>query len=103
MTIADRHNEHGWLQGRFALIRQIARPAKAIFGAIARIGIKDYPPDTQRRLKIVNVFSFLRQTETMQRLTRTRSISLSTKDKDGDRNGTVRAEVSMTIYFSPDE
>ena len=59
MTIADRHKEHGWLQGLFALIGQLVRPAKAIFGAIARIGIKNYPPDTQRRLKIVNVFSFL--------------------------------------------
>ena len=63
MTIANRDNESGWqsgwLQGCFALLKQILRPAKAIFGTIARIGIKDYPPDTQRRLKIVNVFSFL--------------------------------------------
>ena len=54
----------------------------------------------------VNVFSFLRQTETMQRLTRTRSIALSTKDRNdhsGGGNGNVKAEVSMSIYFSPDE
>jgi len=63
MTIADRDNQSGWqrrwLHGCFAVLKQIVRPAKTIFGAIARIGINDYPPDTQRRLKIVNVFSFL--------------------------------------------
>jgi Tfp pilus assembly protein PilO len=50
----------------------------------------------------VNVFSFLRQTETMQRLTRTRSISLTSKGDD-DKSGTVKAELSMNIYFSADE
>jgi adenylate cyclase len=63
MTIADRDNQRrgqrSWLQGCVVLLKQIVRPVKAMFGAIARIGIKDYPPDTQRRLKIVNVFSFL--------------------------------------------
>ena len=63
MTIADRDNQRrgqrSWLQGCVVLLRQIIRPVKAMFGAIACIGIKDYPPDTQRRLKIVNVFSFL--------------------------------------------
>jgi Tfp pilus assembly protein PilO len=51
----------------------------------------------------VNVFSFLRQTETMQRLTRTKSISLSTKDNESKNNGTVKAELVMSIYLSPDE
>jgi len=63
MTIADRDSQRdqkwGWLQGCVAMLKQMTRPVKAIFGAIARIGIRDYPPDTQRRLKIVNVFSFL--------------------------------------------
>jgi adenylate cyclase len=59
MTTADRHHRRGWQHAWPEPIRQIVRPAKAILGAIARIGIKDYPPDTQRRLKIVNVFSFL--------------------------------------------
>lgn len=59
MTIGGRENDQRRSTGRFAFLRQIARPLRAMFGAIARIGIDRYPPDTQRRLKIVNVFSFL--------------------------------------------
>jgi adenylate cyclase len=59
MTILDRHNEQSRPDGWLAMIRQSVRPIRAVFGAISRIGIKDYPPDTQRRLKIVNVFSAL--------------------------------------------
>lgn len=38
---------------------RLVRPIKKILEGIACIGIERYPPDTQRRLKIVNVFSAL--------------------------------------------
>lgn len=59
MTIVDRQKEQARPEGWLALIGQAIRPIKTIFAAISRIGIKGYPPDTQRRLKIVNVFSAL--------------------------------------------
>ena len=59
MPIADGQKERVRPHGSLALIRQIVRPIKAFFAGIARLGIKGYPPDTQRRLKIVNVFSAL--------------------------------------------
>src|ERR1044072_4514011 len=39
--------------------------AKSSIGRIANIGIGRYPPDIQRRLKIVNVFSALVVTTTL--------------------------------------
>jgi adenylate cyclase len=59
MTIVDRHKEQVRPEGWFATIGQIVRPIRIFFSGIARIGIQGYPPDTQRRLKIVNVFSSL--------------------------------------------
>lgn len=59
MTIADRHNAPGRSSSLLAAIGKIVRPIARVFGWIARIGIERYPPDVQRRLKIVNVFSFL--------------------------------------------
>jgi Tfp pilus assembly protein PilO len=46
----------------------------------------------------VNVFSFLRNTEEMPRLTRVRGMSVKTRDRD--RNGQVKVELSMNIYFA---
>ena len=45
----------------------------------------------------LNVFSFLRQTEDMQRLTRVNSLTVETKDA---KHGQVEVQVSMNIYFS---
>ncbi len=59
MMIVDRHKDQGRPEGRFAAIGQIVRPIRVIFAGIARLGIQGYPPDAQRRLKIVNVFSSL--------------------------------------------
>lgn len=59
MTLAERNKEQARPGGRLDPIFHTLRPLRAIFGRIANIGIKDYPPDTQRRLKIVNVFSAL--------------------------------------------
>lgn len=49
----------------------------------------------------VSVFSFLRQTESMQRLIRISQLNL--RSRDGSATGTVQVELSMNIYFSPDE
>jgi Tfp pilus assembly protein PilO len=47
----------------------------------------------------LNVFSFLRKTEQMQRLTRVRGIRLKALDQ-GAKSGQVQVELSMNIYFS---
>ena len=47
----------------------------------------------------VNIFSFLRRTEEMQRLTRVRSLSL--KGRDG-RGSQVQAQMVVNIYYSAD-
>jgi Tfp pilus assembly protein PilO len=47
-----------------------------------------------------SIFSFLRSTEDLQRLTRVRNLKLKAKD---DRTGQVQACVSMNIYFSTTE
>ncbi|WP_409562279.1 adenylate/guanylate cyclase domain-containing protein [Hyphomicrobium sp. MC8b] len=59
MTIVDRPKRRalptlavGWFKAAFDGIRSFIR-------RISNIGIKGYPPDIQRRLKIVNVFSAL--------------------------------------------
>ncbi|CCB63896.1 MULTISPECIES: adenylate/guanylate cyclase domain-containing protein [unclassified Hyphomicrobium] len=59
MTIVDRQKRRalptlavGWMKTAFDGIRSFIR-------RISNIGIKGYPPDIQRRLKIVNVFSAL--------------------------------------------
>jgi Tfp pilus assembly protein PilO len=44
----------------------------------------------------VNVFSFLRHTEDLQRLTRVRGMSVKSKDKLGQ----VKVQLSMNIYFA---
>jgi adenylate cyclase len=64
MTIADRQKEHARPGGWFDWLGQILRHVKKFFGWIASFGIEKYPPDTQRRLKIVNVFSALVTTTT---------------------------------------
>lgn len=46
----------------------------------------------------VNVFSFLRNTEEMPRLTRVRGMTI--KSRDRERDGQVKVELSMNIYFS---
>ena len=48
----------------------------------------------------INVYSFLRQTEAMQRLTRTRSARIVSKD---GKPGIVSVELSMNLYFSQDD
>jgi Tfp pilus assembly protein PilO len=47
----------------------------------------------------ISIYSFLRNTEQMPRLTRVRDMRLSSRDK----NGQVKVELTMNIYFSPDE
>lgn len=47
----------------------------------------------------VNVYSFLRNLEEMPRLTRVREIKLNARD----RTGQVKVQLSMNIYFAPDE
>lgn len=47
----------------------------------------------------VNVYSFLRNLEEMPRLTRVRDMKLTSRD----RNGQIKVQMSMNIYFSPDE
>ena len=47
----------------------------------------------------MNVFSFLRKTEEMQRLTRLRGLRLKGLDHGG-KAGQVQVELSMNIYFS---
>lgn len=47
----------------------------------------------------VNVFSFLRHTEDLQRLTRVRGMSVKSKDKQGQ----VKVQLSMNIYFAADD
>jgi adenylate cyclase len=59
MTIVDRQKEQPRAAGWFAPVAFVLRPISDFFGRISRLGIAGYPPDTQRRLKIVNVFSFL--------------------------------------------
>jgi len=59
MTVSHRQKQPVSRGGDLPFIGSLVRPVKALFGKIARIGIKDYPLDTQRRLKIVNVFSAL--------------------------------------------
>lgn len=48
----------------------------------------------------VSVFSFLRQTEDMQRLTRLRSLSIKSKP---DKPGQVDVQLSMNIYWAETE
>ena len=48
----------------------------------------------------VDAFNFLRHTEEMQRLTRVRNMTI--KAVDGP-SGRVQAQLSMNIYFAPDE
>jgi adenylate cyclase len=59
MTIVDEQKEQTRPNGWYGTLIQITRPVRKFFGRIANIGIEGYPPDTQRRLKIVNVFSAL--------------------------------------------
>jgi adenylate cyclase len=59
MTIVDRQKQRVRSEGSPALMGRLVRPIKKILEGIACIGIERYPPDTQRRLKIVNVFSAL--------------------------------------------
>ena len=47
----------------------------------------------------ISIYSFLRNTEEMPRLTRVRDMKLSSRDKTGQ----VKFELTMNIYFSPDE
>jgi Tfp pilus assembly protein PilO len=48
----------------------------------------------------VDAFNFLRRTEEMQRLTRVRNMTI--KAVDGTE-GRVQVQISMNIYFAPDE
>ena len=48
-----------------------------------------------------SVFSFLRQMEQMQRLTRVRTLEV--KVKDGPTGGQVSVDLSMSIYFADSE
>ena len=59
MAIVDQQKEQTRPNGWYGTFIQITRPVRKFFGRIANIGIEGYPPDTQRRLKIVNVFSAL--------------------------------------------
>ena len=50
----------------------------------------------------LSVFSFLRQTELMQRLTRVKELKLKGSDRP-DKAGQVEVELSMNIYFAAEE
>jgi len=50
----------------------------------------------------MSVFSFLRQTEQMQRLTRVKELKLKNNDRAG-KSGQVEVELSMNIYFSAED
>ena len=50
----------------------------------------------------LSVFSFLRQTEEMQRLTRVKELKLRNSDRSG-KSGQVEVELSMNIYFSAED
>ena len=50
----------------------------------------------------LEVFSFLRQTEQMQRLTRVKELSLKSDERSG-KPGQVEVELSMNIYFSEEQ
>jgi adenylate cyclase len=59
MPIAGRQKEHARPGNGFDWLSHVLQHARTFFGRIASFGIEKYPPDTQRRLKIVNVFSAL--------------------------------------------
>jgi hypothetical protein len=50
----------------------------------------------------MSVFSFLRQTEQMQRLTRVKELKLKSSDR-ADKAGQVEVELSMNIYFAAED
>jgi adenylate cyclase len=64
MPIAGRQKEHARPGNGFDWLSHVLQHARTFFGRIASFGIETYPPDTQRRLKIVNVFSALVTTTT---------------------------------------
>lgn len=59
MTVMDQHQAHGSVTKPASLWRRFTAPVGTMFSHIANLGIAGYPPDTQRRLKIVNVISAL--------------------------------------------
>jgi adenylate cyclase len=59
MTIIDRQKPHGRSTFLAVWAGRALLGLRGIIRAISNIGIDGYPPDIQRRLKIVNVFSAL--------------------------------------------
>lgn len=64
MTFANRQQDGAASGTTPALLRRILAPLRRVFGGVASLGISGYPPDTQRRLKIVNLISALIATTT---------------------------------------
>lgn len=59
MTIVDRPSPRAILSLPFIWAKIALNGVRTFIQGISNLGIKDYPPDIQRRLKIVNVFSAL--------------------------------------------
>lgn len=67
-------------------------------GAASRVElVNELPIQLNFEGDFVNVFSFLRNTEEMPRLSRVRGVTI--KQRDRDRNGQVQVTLSMNIYF----
>jgi type IV pilus assembly protein PilO len=59
-----------------------------------------YPIELQLQGNFTNVFSFIRETESLPRLTRVRSIDIKA---DPAKPGFVGVDLGMDLYFSPDQ
>jgi adenylate cyclase len=59
MTIVDRPSSRAMLSLPLLWAKIASRAVRSFIRGISNLGIKGYPPDIQRRLKIVNVFSAL--------------------------------------------
>jgi Tfp pilus assembly protein PilO len=82
-------------------LSQQSRLAKFSFkpGAAARGGVvSELPIQLNFEGDFVNVFSFLRNSEEMPRLTRVRGVNIKSRDKSGQ----VQVTLTMNIYFGAD-
>ena len=59
-----------------------------------------YPIRLQLTGNFANVFQFIRETESLPRLSRVRSINIKTEPKDP---GVVTVNLGMDLYFSPEQ
>lgn len=59
MSVIDHSDQHRTITPPMTAWQRTLAPVTRVFSTIASLGISQYPPDTQRRLKIVNVISAL--------------------------------------------